>query len=259
MNNKTKNTYLAYFDILGWKKIVDKLSDKELDFLYEQILARTQLAFANGLKLEGVSALPQFSESPVKAITVSDSIVFFTDDASENSLKQLLETVSKFASGASLCAYRGCVVYGSVNTILNWAGNKEGEIAHSVSAIYGKALINAYEKAEAQEWVGTFIDDSVINHAKENNFSEDTFKRFIEYDVPFKDRKTNAIIKKKQLCLDRWLSDSIDKTYEEQVRELFTLNGLEYNEQTHGRKYEYTLEFRKHCNEIKKAAQSGKQ
>ena len=39
---KTTFAYLAYFDLIGFKKILEKLGNEKLDFLYSKIISHTQ-------------------------------------------------------------------------------------------------------------------------------------------------------------------------------------------------------------------------
>jgi hypothetical protein len=242
----TTTAYLAYFDILGFEKIVEKLEPENLDRLYSYIMRDTQWAYAEDAKqVSTIELNPVFLNSPIKAVNVSDSIIFFSKDDSEDSLKAMLKTILKFVAAINMyCAYRGCLVLGSFNYLLGNVKNDTGEIAYNVSAIYGKALIDAYKKAECQEWVCFFIDNCVIEHAKKNFFAQENFENYIEHEVPFKE-----CTKQKQLVLKMTLSDSNGKTHEEQVRELFERNGLKFSEVVR-LKYENTLAFRKYCNNL---------
>lgn len=242
---KTTTAYLAYFDILGFEHIVKELTSDKLDELYSRIMRDTQWAYADdGKQVSRVELHPVFLNSPIKAVNVSDSIVFFSRDDSEDSLVAMLKTISKFVSWLEThCAYRGCLVVGSFNYLLGNVKNETEEIAYNVSAIYGKALIDAYKKAESQEWVGCFLDESIVKHASANGFSQNHFATYVEYDVPFKGGK------QKLFALKATLSDSNGKSYEEQVKELFERNELKFTEQVR-LKYENTLTFRKYCNTL---------
>ena len=244
MNSKTTTAYVAYFDLLGFKQVVQNLSTENLDELYSFLIRDTQHAFANEKEIIKIDILPVFNSSKIKGINISDSIIFFSDDDSESSLKAILETISKFVLYIeSYTSYRGCLVLGSFNYVLSSVTNDSNKIVHIVSTLYGKALIDAYLKAEAQEWVGCFIDDSVVNHSSKNDFSKDNFSNYIEYDVPFKSGN------KKLLALKKTLSDSNGKSYEFQVKEIFEYNGLKYSEEV-SIKYQNTLEFRCFCNKL---------
>ncbi len=239
---KTTTTgYLAYFDILGFEQIVKDLPSEELDKLYSFIIRDTQWAYADDQMKVGREIKPVFRNPVVTGVNISDSIVFFTKDDSEESLTAILKAISRFVMRLdSHLAYRGCLVVGSFNYLLGNVKNDTEDIAYNVSAIYGKALIDAYKKAESQEWIGCFIDESVVKYVSAKGFSQNHFSTYVEFDVPFKDGK------KKLLALKMTLSDSIAETHEEQVKALFERNGLKYSEKLK-MKYENTLAFRKHC------------
>lgn len=243
---KTTTAYLAYFDILGFQHIVAKLSNEELDELYSKIMRDTQWAYADdGKQVSRIELHPVFLNSLIKAVNVSDSIVFFSKDDSEDSLKAMLKAVSKFVSWLEThCSCRGCLVHGSFNYLLGNVKNATDEIAYNVSAIYGKALIEAYKKAESQEWIGCFIDESVINHSSANGFKSNNFEHYVEYEIPFK-----KSIKKKGFVLKMTLSDSNGIAHEDQVKALFERNRLEFSDEVR-LKYENTLAFRKYCNSL---------
>ena len=225
-----------------------ELKTDKLDELYSRIMRDTQWAYADdGKPVNRLEAHPVFINSTIRAVNVSDSIIFFSEDDSERSLESILKAISKFTAHADIIpagfGYRGCLIYGAFNYVLGSVKNKTNGIAYNVSAIYGKALIDAYKKAESQEWIGCFIDESVVEHVSNNIFSQNHFSTYVEYAVPFKNGK------QKLLALKMTLSDSIGKSYEEQVKERFERNGLKFTEEVR-LKYENTLEFRKYCNTL---------
>src|SRR5690606_24276064 len=59
---------------------------------------------------------------------------------------------------------------------------------YNVNSLYGKDLINAYLKAESQQWAGTVIDESTLVALTGNGINcEELLKPFaVKYQVPYK-------------------------------------------------------------------------
>jgi hypothetical protein len=82
---------------------------------------------------------------------------------------------------------RGCIVAGEINFRPFQIKNEAG-FTFSNSSLYGKPIIDAHNKAEAQDWTGCYIDKSAIEKVEEdviNNFIYDN--KVAYYPVPLKD------------------------------------------------------------------------
>ncbi len=174
-----KERYIAFFDILGFKELVNSA---DTEFLVSRMRE-----FEDIIKLS--STIPGFKPNQEKRmlnfVQFSDSIVFYTEGLQDYEFSRLV-FVSKMVLYFSLIRglpLRGCISHGEFYI--------EGNL------FFGKALIQAYEKGESQDWAGGFISEETIQYIN-NRYPKTidflTKKGFlIEHKVPFKN--TNEDLK----------------------------------------------------------------
>ncbi|HAK88496.1 MAG: hypothetical protein A2077_01980 [Nitrospirae bacterium GWC2_46_6] len=183
---KKGNYTVAFFDILGFKEMVNTMPLDKLVEKYEYIF----IEVANSLNFHYSPESKELSFFPhhplgkpfcIKYI-FSDSIMLFSNESSaESCLKLLIYSWKLFQT---LLAFgfpaRGAITRGEV-------------YVNNVQKIFlGKALTAAYELAEKQQWIGACIDTTIFNEFPELSElikSENYVLRdlFFEYDVPIKD------------------------------------------------------------------------
>lgn len=144
--------FLAFFDILGFKNLIQNNDlDKVLSLMKESFLP--VLKFTNKIYTE--NGLP-LSEQLVNYLQFSDSIVFYTEGSLKEEFARLIHVAKVFIYS---CLVTGIPVRGSIT---------HGEFYKENDLFFGKALVEAYEKGEAQQWVGAFINQNCVNYAEEH-------------------------------------------------------------------------------------------
>lgn len=168
--------FIAYFDILGFKELVEKRSLNQVNEVLSELNLWSQNAIANNdlMHLNNGMAVPNLYKAEINCLHISDSIVFWSRDSSSSSLKKILDvcwdfynkcfSVSCIGDGLKPLLLRGCLVKGEIEFHPYNFQNKNIFIN---SSIFGKGLIDAYSKAENQSWAGCFIDKSVVENNQE--------------------------------------------------------------------------------------------
>jgi hypothetical protein len=185
--------FIAYFDYLGFKDfIMNNPIEYQVQYIghifrdIENALAKQQLKKASpGLMV------PNLQNSKLHCINFSDTVLFYTNDDSLDSLKEILEVADIFNWQCIdfFFPVRGCLYYGEcVDRRFNTKTGNTG--TYSVNSLIGTGLINAYLKAENQSWAGTVIDDTVVqyiaaNFGNPNSILSPHAKMYI---VPYKEK-----------------------------------------------------------------------
>ncbi|MBW8042057.1 MAG: hypothetical protein FVQ85_18935 [Planctomycetes bacterium] len=214
------NCWIAYFDILGFKKLISKYKG-HID------------CFARGIYDEILEEIKKRSERVSEALNknvnyawFSDSFLFFTEDdtyASYSSIDIVLwEYFQKMMfKGYSL---RGALAVGE------FYANKDRH------TYIGPALIEAYSYAEKQKWIGLVLTPEAGKKLSEPGYVINKIN-YSEYEVPIKSEK----IKKEKLfarnirSLEKYIirmqnTAKVEEEYEKKLKVI----------------YENTLEFIKH-------------
>jgi len=121
-------------------------------------------------------------------LNISDTVLFWTNDCSYNSLKSLIKVAYDFNWREIDFNFpiRGALVKGLIKEATGKQTNSLGA-SYSVQCLYGKGLIKAHDKAENQDWAGTVIDESIISDLINETDGIEFLNEFaIKYKVPFK-------------------------------------------------------------------------
>ena len=183
---KKYDSYVAYFDMLGFKSAVLKNVDKAclaLTFIRGAIDSQTHAVLIKPRKPSKIMLLPDFREKifalkHVRPYIFSDSILMFTLDDEPDDLISLLIVASKLFQELLVfkVPLRGGIAHGEFFV---------NEAAHTFC---GVPLVRAYELGEKSKWIGLIIDDEVADHyfdsLHEGVRESDSL---IEWDVPLKD------------------------------------------------------------------------
>lgn len=186
--NHQNNRTVAFLDILGFKQIISETPIEELASKYEKLIDTAE--GLNRPTLAGQNLPTLFPDHKANAPwclknIFSDSIILISNDSTQLSTMKLL--VYAWRLSQVFIAYkmplRGSITYGEIYT------NPQKSIT------FGKALTNAYELENKQQWIGVVIDNymkesmpELFQHIKNVQILSDIF---FEYDVPFKDGATN--------------------------------------------------------------------
>lgn len=193
------NNFIAHFDILGYKEFIQNNDKAYVDHHNSHIFRESQLAVSkDGAYVDvpgGYAADVRTSE--INCLHISDTILFWTNTATENDFLKLVLACQKFYSHCLQTAFaiRGAIGFGDFEfTPFQIAG--QGNAMFYNSSLYGKGLVETYLAAENQDWAGAFIDESAINAkdaqgakiVSDNAVNQLIYDRVIAYyGVPLKD------------------------------------------------------------------------
>jgi len=182
--------FIAYFDYLGFKKFIENNNVEYQSKIINNIFSDIARSLSKGKYIRhsnGVTA--DISNSKLNCINFSDTVVFWTNDDSEESLEEILKVTHIFNCQAILFIFptRGSLVYGEIVYVDFKQENNVGG-NYIINTLYGKGLVKAHEKAEKQHWAGTVIDQSLIEELINRGYQlEDFFKPYaMLYKVPYK-------------------------------------------------------------------------
>jgi len=182
--------FLAYFDILGFKEFVDNNNEEYVDKFIHNLFRDSQSALSgdNYIDCSPYRYVPDLSKASVHSIHISDSIIFWTEDVSLESFKNIVECASLFLKRSIYVTFpvRGCIVAGNITFEPVLIKNQKGITFHN-SLLYGKALIEAYLKAELQDWAGCYIDKTASSRVEDQIISDLIYANtVVYYPIPFK-------------------------------------------------------------------------
>lgn len=182
--------FIAYFDYLGFKQFIENN-----DLQYQQRIIGNnfrdiEYALGQGkMKKTKKGAIADLKESKINCINFSDTIVFWTNDDSEESLMEIIKVAYTFnwQTVVHFFPARGALVYGEIIYVDFEQHNDAGGI-YNINSVFGKGLVEAHEKAEKQHWAGTVIDSTLINELVKRNYKVDSFLSPYakKYKVPYK-------------------------------------------------------------------------
>jgi hypothetical protein len=230
-----KNSFVAFFDVLGFKNLVEKNSHEELmdiyDFgLYESI---NQAEKMTNLILGAITPSKELESLKVKIYVISDSIIFIQENLTQRGLLYII-SYCRMLIGATMAdgiPIRGGLSYGPVSV-----GNQRG------TTIVGMGLTNAYNIESKQNWAGGIVDRKCFDIVPKEN--QDLINHLInnkqnpiitEYNVPIKDGSFS-----KELVFD-WTIYSLIKS-EEDIKKSFIKHDKKVNSSVQA-KIDNTVKF----------------
>lgn len=229
--------YIAFLDILGFKDLVDNNTHERLFELYDKVFSQIiTLSLSNGrakILDDGKNKTFHIETDTIKVncVTISDSIIIWTDDNSMISFSHIIEVVRTllnyiFKTGIPL---RGAIVEGYLDKIGRTIISPKDT---SQTTLIGAGLVKAYLKEGIQNWSGCILDEScVIAYNKEvekyKNIVKDILtidfllekKYLLKYNVPCKNG-----VDTEELVIN-WTNLSNDNFSEENIISKFS----EYN------------------------------
>lgn len=186
-------TYLAYFDVLGFKEIVKNNTLEELNVIFSQLLRDTQTAVSgeNYIQPEPGIIVADLTKQKVHCMHISDSVLFWTNSDSEEDFNELAKVCYTFywRSLHLFVPLRGCLVHGEIE-FRPFHFKNDGGATYYNSSLYGKGLVDAYLKADSIEYAGCYIDNSAIIKVGDQLISNLIYDQMLcYYKVPFKGAK----------------------------------------------------------------------
>ena len=138
--------FIAYFDYLGFKEFIEK-NDLEAQMkVINRNFRDMELALGQGnYRDEPHGFCADTSNSRIKCINFSDTVVFFTNDNEHESLIEFLDVVYEFNRIEILNFFplRGAIAYGEMVYKDFKSENKKGGM-FNVNSVYGKSLVQAH-------------------------------------------------------------------------------------------------------------------
>jgi hypothetical protein len=209
-------TYLALFDILGFKEIVSSYSIDRVSNLYNNLLIKSD---------------PYVTTDNVKSMLISDTIILYHSDPTDNvAPTEIIVTSSNILNyfARNGIALRGALSFGELF------------INESDKIIIGKPLVRAYEFEKKQNWAGAIIDPNCESEYFNSYFYKAQIGtgNVIKYPAPLKDG-----MRKDYQCIE-WVhrhSYSLDL-----LHKLFFKNADEISHSVYV-KYRNTLDFIVYC------------
>ncbi|MGD9993918.1 MAG: hypothetical protein AB7S69_11515 [Salinivirgaceae bacterium] len=238
--------FIAYFDYLGFKKFIE---NNDLEY-QKRIIGNNFRDIENALghgktKEASRGVIADLEMSIINCINFSDTIVFWTNDDSEDSLLEILKVAYRFNMHAVDFFFpaRGALVYDEIIYIDVKKQNEAGGL-YNINSVFGKGLVKAHEKAEKQHWAGTVIDNSFIEELANRNYEIDTFLSSYakKFKVPYKnghelpDEYVLNIIEGK-------LTNEGLKNFENRIKENFSRHKKTIDNQYIQEKIDNTLKF----------------
>jgi hypothetical protein len=184
------DVYIAFFDILGFKEFITNNDKDYVDRYFRHIFRDTQTSLSGQKFIEAYAGVvPDLARAEVNCLQVSDSIIFWSKDVTENSFRSMMAvcyTMNWLGMQMSF-ALRGCLVKGDIEFApFQFAG--QGDVKYYNSSLYGQGLVEAYTKADSQDWAGCYVDQTAISSVKEEVIIDLIREnKLVYYAVPNKD------------------------------------------------------------------------
>ena len=248
--------FIAYFDYLGFKQFIEnnkltyqkKIIDNILRDI-ERALGQTKIKFTGH---GGVIA--DLSNSRINCINFSDTVVFWTNDNSEESLLEIISVTYQFNLEDITFFFpaRGALVYGEIESI-EFKQRNEGGGLYNINSVFGRGLVKAHEKAEKQHWAGTIIDQSIIDIMNIRGFNQEILlKPFAKkYKVPFKVKNRTEFQEEFVMCLTKGnIDEEAFNNLSKNIRDNFAKHNKSVNSDDVKEKIENTITFLSSFREI---------
>jgi hypothetical protein len=183
-------TYIAFFDILGFKEIVKNESLSELNRRFNNLIRDSQLSLSDGkiTQNEFNDFVPDSNQFKVNCIHISDSIIFWTKNNSQTAFHDIFSVARYFyrQSFSSHFIVRGSVAYDEIHFTPNRFENKDNFFFGNYSMI-GKAIVSAYELGESLQLSACALHQSVLEQIDNAIIEDYLMKRdIVLYNTPVK-------------------------------------------------------------------------
>jgi len=183
-------TFIAFFDVLGFKEFIYNNELGEAKRLFNHLLRDSQTALSgeNYVEINKGLVVPDLSKQKVNCLHVSDSIVFWTNDTSEESFDDLVEVCYTFywRSLEATFPLRGCLTFGEIEFKPHTFEGDSGTTFYNYS-LFGKGLVDAYIEADSFDFAGCVISDKVMDKIKDVTITRlISEQKICVYKVPYK-------------------------------------------------------------------------
>ena len=184
--------YISHFDFLGYKNLILANDDADVERIVNAILVNIEMSLGQGVlkRTENKRIHADLSNSKINCLNISDTVLFWTNDDSVDSLIELLNVTFEFnwRCNSRFFPVRGCMIYSDIKMITGLEENQVGG-TYNVNMIYGKGLVKAHIKGDSVNWAGSVIDKSIIVKLSELMIDVDAIlnQYTFSYNVPYKE------------------------------------------------------------------------
>jgi len=182
-------TFIAFFDVLGFKEIIMNNDLPEIKRLFGHLLRDSKTALSGGKFIQvNQSKVPNLESQKVNCLHISDSVVFWTNGQTEEDFNNLVSVCYSFYWNSLKTTFpiRGCLTFGEIDFNPNSIKSTD-EVMFFNSSLIGKGLVDAYLKAESLEYAGCLLDQLAINKVNEKVIIDLIYNQKVcMYKVPFK-------------------------------------------------------------------------
>lgn len=183
-------TFIAFFDVLGFKEFIYNNELDEAKRLFNHLLRDSQTAISGEkyIQINSGMIVPDLKNQKVNCLHVSDSIIFWTNNNTEEDFKDLVEVCYSFywRSLQATFPLRGCLTYGEIDFNPSTIKNDNGIDFYNYSLI-GKGLVDAYLKSDNIEYAGCLLDELAIEKVSDSLINDLIYdQKICMYKVPYK-------------------------------------------------------------------------
>jgi hypothetical protein len=169
-----KDCWIAFFDILGFKKMIDIDNDYILYYVktsYETTLSELKKS-CNG-----------YETGDLNYSWFSDSFVIYTNDNSGKGYSEITDAAKMFISSCIKIRIpiRGAISVGPLH------------MTNDGRTLIGKCFFDAYEYCEDQDWLGLLLTPTAITMAESYGLLP-IRNNFIQKNIPMKQKNIEAVM-----------------------------------------------------------------
>ena len=175
-----RKRWVAYFDLLGTKELIRS------NRIFEVFVAYAQA-------IEHVSR-ELHQTNTVQHAWFSDTFLMYSDDDSASGFTVMDHVARWFIQHL---VTRKIPVRGAISSSDFYADRNHG-------MFFGKALVEAYEYGEAQDWIGYLLCPSAVIRLDEVGLPANERLNYAYADIPYKKPPKNAVLNLPACILGRW-------------------------------------------------------
>lgn len=239
-----KDIFISFFDLLGFVSFLKNNDNTEMEYRIDHLYRDIEYALSKDQLNNEINGYitHNISHSQINCLTISDSIIFWSNDNSVNAFREIVEVTFLFNQRMTNWNFpvRGALVYGEFG-IKKWDDVNSINKTYRANSIYGKGLIRAYELVNSLEWSGAILDDSVTSAVHIQSEIETILSRVaVNYPVPTKHGVKNfysffiekpgfnsEVLKNKIDHIENFIFKGDNKEFDESIERKFS-NTIEF-------------------------------
>jgi hypothetical protein len=164
--------YVAFLDILGFKRISDVHSSEHLKLLYEKFYGIIEHGLSNGRYVlsqddDKEYIRPDSRQATVNSLLISDSVLLWTNDGLAESFANIVEGVRSLLAFSIIgrIPLRGAISIAPRKLLLEqWPRENDG----FKDSLFAKAFDDAAKAEKDQQWCGCEITEAAIECYRKN-------------------------------------------------------------------------------------------